>query len=153
MYNVGIIGIGKMGISHCSILGTHPKVNKIYVCDSSKIVKSFFNKYSKNQVFTDYRNMLEVTDLEFVIVATPTKFHYKMVMDLLEHNCHVFCEKPLSLNSTESEQMMNLALEKNLSYYTSISGAWAAAHSMEYHNEKNLSIISLQELNKLEHIN
>jgi carbamoyl-phosphate synthase large subunit len=77
------------------------------------------------------------------------------IIDLLNDN-----KIDLVINTTEGLQSIEdskgiriLALEKNLSYYTSISGAWAAAHSMEYHNEKNLSIISLQELNKLDHIN
>ena len=46
-----------------------------------------------------------------------------------------------------------LALEKNLPYYTSTTGAWAAAHSMKNLNEKGLSIISLQELNNLDFLN
>ena len=46
-----------------------------------------------------------------------------------------------------------LALEKNLPYYTSTAGAWAAAHSMKNLNQKELSILSLQELNNLDFIN
>ena len=63
----------------------------------------------------------------------------------------------LVINTTEGLQSIKdskgirmLALEKNLPYYTSTTGAWAAAHSMKNLNEKGLSIISLQELNNLD---
>ena len=53
----------------------------------------------------------------------------------------------------DSKGIRILALEKNLPYYTSTSGAWAAAHSMKNLKEEELSIISLQELNNLDLLN
>ena len=53
----------------------------------------------------------------------------------------------------DSKQIRIIALEKNLPYYTSTRGAWAAANSMKNLNEKELSIISLQELNNLDLLN
>ena len=53
----------------------------------------------------------------------------------------------------DSKGIRMLALEKNLPYYTSTAGAWAAAHSMKNLNQKELSILSLQELNNLDFIN
>ena len=74
------------------------------------------------------------------------------IIDLLTDN-----KINLVINTTEGLQSIEdskgirmLALEKNLPYYTSTTGAWAAAHSMKNLNEKGLSIISLQELNNLD---
>ena len=53
----------------------------------------------------------------------------------------------------DSKGIRILALEKNLPYYTSTTGAWAAAHSMNNLNEKELSIICLQDLNNLDLLN
>ena len=38
MIKVALIGAGKMGISHLSILGAHPMVKIVGVADTSKIV-------------------------------------------------------------------------------------------------------------------
>jgi predicted dehydrogenase len=56
--------------------------------------------------------MIDSERLDFVIVATPTKFHFPMVKYALEKGIHTFCEKPFSLTIKEGEEMVSLA-EKN----------------------------------------
>ena len=46
MIRVGVVGIGKMGISHLSILGAHPDVEIAGVCDKSSYALSVIGKYS-----------------------------------------------------------------------------------------------------------
>jgi len=110
----GIIGLGKMGISHCSILGSHDDIKEISICDSSKFLLSAFKQHSKFKCYTDYKRMIKDNKLDFVVVATPTKFHYDMVKYALENNCHVFCEKPFVLSTYEGSELNNIAVENNL---------------------------------------
>jgi len=109
MIKAAIIGLGKMGLSHCSILNAHPDIELVAVCDSSSFLLDVFNKYSKQKTYTDYKKMITETSPECIIVATPTKFHYEMVLHALEKGIHVFCEKPFSLTVTDGEKMVNLA--------------------------------------------
>jgi len=51
MLRVALIGAGKMGISHLSILGAHPDVQIVGVCDTSKIVSEVLEKYSGFECF------------------------------------------------------------------------------------------------------
>jgi len=110
----GIIGLGKMGISHCSILGAHPDVKEISICDSSKFLLSAFQQHSNCKCYTDYNKMINENDLDFVVVATPTKFHFDMVKFALENNCHVFCEKPFILSVKDGKKLNEIAVEKKL---------------------------------------
>jgi len=112
--NCGIIGMGKMGVSHCSILGAHPKIGEIVICDKSKFLLSLFEKHSNFKCYTDYKKMIGENNLDFVIVATPTNSHFGIVKFLLSNNCHVFCEKPLVLNLKEGSLLNKMALERNL---------------------------------------
>ena len=114
MIKVGVIGLGKMGISHCSILGAHPDVDLIAVCDTSKFVLSAIKKYSSYNCFTDYKKMMDTIELDAVVIATPTKYHYTMVRYALEKGLHVFCEKPFSLNFNEAEELNRIAIDKKL---------------------------------------
>lgn len=114
MLKVALIGAGKMGISHLSILGAHPDVQIVGVCDTSKIVSEVLEKYSGFECFTDYLKMVEQTKPDAVFVAVPTKFHYKMVKDLLERGIHVFSEKPFCLNPQESKELVDIAKSKKL---------------------------------------
>lgn len=114
MLRVALIGAGKMGISHLSILGAHPDVKVVGVCDTSKIVSEVLEKYSGFECFTDYIKMVEKVKPDAVFVAVPTKFHYKMVKDLLNKDIHVFSEKPFCLNPQESKELTDLAKSKKL---------------------------------------
>ena len=114
MLKAGIIGLGKMGISHAAIVGANPDVNFIAVCDTSSLVLDVFKKYTKQNTYSDYIKMLDKEQLDFVLVATPTKFHYPIVKYALEKNVNVFCEKPFSLNSSQGNELNEIAARKSL---------------------------------------
>lgn len=114
MVKVALIGAGKMGISHLSILGAHPNVEIVGVCDTSKMVVDVLKNYSGYSCYSDYTKMVDETKPDAVIVAVPTKFHYKMVKDLLIRDIHVFAEKPFCLNPKESYELTSLAKEKGV---------------------------------------
>lgn len=114
MVKTVIIGLGKMGISHCSILGAHPDVDMAAMCDTDSLLQSAFRKMTKIACYTDYKKMIDEVKPDAVFVVTPTKMHYEMVMYALEHGCHVFCEKPFCLTPDEGEKMVALAKAKGL---------------------------------------
>lgn len=112
MIKVAIIGLGKMGMSHCSILGAHPDVDMAAMCDPDGLLQSAFKKLTKMECYTDYKKMIEEVKPDAVFVVTPTKLHAEMVLFALEHNCHVFCEKPFALNYEDGMRMVVAAKEK-----------------------------------------
>ena len=114
MIKIALIGAGKMGISHLSILGAHPDVNVVGVSDTSKMVLDVFKKYSSFPCFTDYEEMLFKTNPDAVIVAVPTKFHAAIVKKVLDRGCHIFAEKPLCLTSEEGKGLVELAEQKRV---------------------------------------
>ncbi len=114
MLKAGIIGLGKMGLSHAAIVAPHKDVELVAVCDTSSLVLEGFRKFTGVKVYDDYRKMIDSEKMDFVIVATPTKFHYPMVKYALEKEIHTFCEKPFSLTIKEGEEMVSLAEKNNL---------------------------------------
>lgn len=114
MLKGAIIGLGKMGLSHAAIVGANPAVDLVAVCDTSSLVLDAVKKFSSLRTYTDFRKMIDELPLDFVIVATPTKFHYQMVKYALDKSLHVFCEKPFSLNASEGQELMRIAVEKML---------------------------------------
>jgi len=114
MIKCAIIGLGKMGLSHAAIVGANPDVDMVAVCDTSSLVLDAFKKFSKVKTYTDYKKMIDTESLKFVIIATPTKYHYPMVKYALEKGLHVFCEKPFTLTSAQGIELMELATAKRL---------------------------------------
>lgn len=114
MIKGSLIGLGKMGLSHAAILGAHPEVEMVAVCDTTSLVLEAFNKFSKIKTYSDYQKMITAERPEFVVIATPTRFHYPMVKYALENGLHVFCEKPFTLTAGQGKVLSELALEKGL---------------------------------------
>ncbi|MEO7047065.1 MAG: Gfo/Idh/MocA family oxidoreductase, partial [Ferruginibacter sp.] len=98
MIKVGLIGAGKMGLSHLSILGAHTDVKIVGVCDTAKMVMDVINKYTSYPTFSDYEKMVSKIDIDAVFISVPTKHHYSIVKNLLQKKINVFAEKPLCLN-------------------------------------------------------
>ena len=114
MVRVGLIGLGKMGISHQAILQAHPQVELVAVCDASQYVLDILNKYTGVTTYTDFRKMIDESKLDGVVVATPSRFHGEMVRYALERDLHVFCEKPFVLDLAEGQALIELAAAKKL---------------------------------------
>jgi predicted dehydrogenase len=107
-----IIGLGKMGLSHAAIVGAHPSVELVAVCDTSSMILEGFKKYTKVNAYSDYKKMIDNEKLDFTVVATPTKYHYPMVKYAFDNNVSVFCEKPFTLLSSEGEELVEIAASK-----------------------------------------
>ena len=114
MLKIALIGAGKMGISHLSILGGYANAEIVGICDTSKMVTDFLSKHGKFSCFSDYNKMIAEVKPDAVVVAVPTKFHYSIIKDLLNKNIHVFAEKPFCLNYDQSQELVKLAIKNNL---------------------------------------
>ncbi len=62
--------------------------------------------------YTDYRQMLNNPDIDAVIVVSPTDLHKQIVIDCANAKKHIFCEKPMAMNTSECDEMVR-ACEEN----------------------------------------
>jgi scyllo-inositol 2-dehydrogenase (NADP+) len=131
MTRIALVGVGKMGLSHLSLVRPLPDVQVVGVCDSTGYVLDVLGKYTGLTTYTDYSLMLRDAVPDAVIVATPTHLHEPMVREALERGIHVFCEKPLVLDPVQGESLVRLAEEKGLvtqvGYHNRHVGSFAEA--------------------------
>src|SRR5208283_5037314 len=109
---IGIVGAGKMGLSHFSIANALPGAAVVAVCDTSHYVLSVLKKYVGVQTFTRYQEMVDETRPDAVIVATPTSTHFACAQYALERGAHLFVEKPLTLSAEQSRALSELAIQR-----------------------------------------
>ena len=96
MIRVAVVGLGKMGLSHLSMIRAHPEVDLVGICDATGYVLDVLAKYTGVPIFNDYLKMLDDhAEPDAVLIATPTHLHAPMVRAAMERGVHVFCEKPL----------------------------------------------------------
>jgi scyllo-inositol 2-dehydrogenase (NADP+) len=112
MLRAAIIGLGKMGLSHQSMVNVHPEIKLSAVCDASGYVLDVLSKYTGVKTYTDYKKMLAEEELDCVFVATPSRYHAEIVSAALDRNLHVFCEKPYALDPEVGYRLADIAERK-----------------------------------------
>ncbi|OUU86377.1 MAG: hypothetical protein CBC36_09150, partial [Verrucomicrobiaceae bacterium TMED76] len=62
-------------------------------------------------VTDNWREVIDHPDVNYVVVGTPDAFHHEAVMAAAAAGKHVFCEKPLGMNSDEAREMTKAYLD------------------------------------------
>jgi predicted dehydrogenase len=112
MLRAGFIGFGRMGITHFSIINTHPLVKIVSVCDQSKTMLSILDKYLDVEIYSNYQEMIDRCDLDFVVISTPADSHSNIIQYALEKNLHIFCEKPFVLDTVAGSKILDIVARK-----------------------------------------
>jgi len=106
---IGVIGLGRMGLSHLSILRPHPGVEIVGISDTSRYLLDVMRRYTGLPAYRDHRELLERGRPDAVVVATPTGSHAAICEPILESGVGVFLEKPLALTVESGERIVELA--------------------------------------------
>jgi predicted dehydrogenase len=108
---LGVIGAG--GIfknAHAPAWLAHPEIEIIAISDPiEKIAKTFSQEYGIPHVFTDYREILALDEIDVVDICTPNILHSEIAIAALKVGKHVFCEKPDAVNAEEALKMSDTA--------------------------------------------
>lgn len=113
-YNWGIVGSG--WIAHDMAKALIQEDVGIYGAASGHYssAKKFSEEFSIEHVYENYQSMFEDENIDIVYIATPHNSHYEIMKNALLHNKHVFCEKAITLNSTELDECVKIAKERHL---------------------------------------
>ncbi|MBI4056220.1 MAG: Gfo/Idh/MocA family oxidoreductase [Elusimicrobia bacterium] len=70
-------------------------------------------------LYPDFLSLLQSESaLDFVDIATPPASHPALILQALQQNCHVLCEKPLATNPKDLETILSLSQAKNRAVFT-----------------------------------
>ena len=112
---VGVIGFGRMGLTHFSIINSHPAVEMTAIADTSSMMLNLVKKYlTQVKLFTDYKDLLNSGLVDAVIVCTPSVMHYDVCKMAADKNIHVFCEKPFTTSPQQARELADMFEQKEL---------------------------------------
>jgi len=109
-----IIGMGRMGNTHYSIINTHPSVKLIAVADTSSTILNLLKKYTEVNTYDSYQKLFENESLDAVVICTPPTLHYPIAMLAAKKNIHVFIEKPCTIDEEQANELSIVFESKGL---------------------------------------
>jgi predicted dehydrogenase len=107
---VGVVGLGKMGLLHASLLNTFPNVKLAALCEKSSLVIRLGKKIFRDQTIVDNVQDFYRSDLDAVFVTTPIPSHFAISNEILTRGIakHLFVEKTLSSSYEDSQALCKL---------------------------------------------
>lgn len=106
---VGIIGLGKMGMLHATLLCLMPQVEIVALIDTNpKLFATFQSMGIPGNFYPSFHDALQHEKLDAVYIITPTFAHLPLLKEALQHNMHVFIEKPVALNLQQITELRAL---------------------------------------------
>lgn len=138
--SVGIIGCGTIAELHLSALATMLEEENIRigaVCDIYRRRAEDFQERIKAHggdavIAEDYRDILAMPDIDYVLVATPEHSHHLIVLDALQARKHVYCEKPLCYSVRQAQEVVAMANHTGLKLQVGVQGMADDSYSSAY---------------------
>lgn len=114
-YNWGILGLGNIAHKFAQAIDAIDN-GVLYAVGSRTVDKAekFANQYNINQWYGSYDDLIRDEDVEIVYISTTHNLHYELAKKSIEAGKHVLCEKPVTINSRQFEELRELAVSKKV---------------------------------------
>ena len=122
MLRIGIVGWGFMGKMHFRCYKSDANVEVTAICDADAKKLQNSSGVSGNisgaeddldlsniVLYSDLSKMLAEKKIDALSIASPTFLHASQTIEALNEGVHVFCEKPMALNSGDCREMTEVA--------------------------------------------
>ena len=110
--NIGVIGVGHLGVHHASHLAKIKNANLVGVFDTNLDRAEEISKKINTAFFQSVDNLLE--DVEAVSIVTPTPTHRDVAEKCIKKGKHVFIEKPITSSVKDAAHLIELSKKHNV---------------------------------------
>ncbi len=114
MVKIGFIGTGGIARHHLKNLSIMNDVKILACCDTNLDTLIDVKKTYSCNIYDDYKEMLEMEDLDGVYICLPPFAHTGQELDCIQKGVHFFVEKPISLSLEYSSKVAKEAKKKNI---------------------------------------
>jgi predicted dehydrogenase len=112
---IGVVGCGYWGPNLVRNFRQAPDCHLKVLCDASETRLSHMRRlYPELNTTQKFDDLLNDSELDAVVIATPVRFHYTMAKAALSAGKHVFIEKPMARTEAEAAELVSLAEQQGL---------------------------------------
>ena len=113
MVKWGILGTGMIARAFASSIKDSQNSELKYVASRSKESSNKFAEKYNCEAIEGYDSLIDLEDFEALYIATPHPQHFEFALRALQKGKAVLCEKPMTMNSTESMILIEAARKNN----------------------------------------
>lgn len=114
---IGIIGAGRIGKLHAQNLQYFQDVEVKAVSDLYiDQLLDWASSLGISHVTPDYQELLENKFIDAVLICAPTTVHPEIIHKAVSNGKHIFCEKPISFDLRESQNICNMVEKSNIKF-------------------------------------
>lgn len=106
---IGIIGAGRIGKLHAENIMNHvPQAELVAIADVFvDQIKDWAEGLGIKTVTKDYKDILNNSEIEAVLICSPTNTHADFIIEAAKAGKHIFCEKPIDLSADRVKAALN----------------------------------------------
>ena len=110
----GILGTGMIAKAFAIALEDADGSELVAVASKNEHRAQEFCKNYNSNFFGDYESLIHQDNIDAVYIATPHPEHFGLSLSCLNNNKAVLCEKPMTMNATETMVLIDAARKNNL---------------------------------------
>lgn len=115
MIRAAIAGCGKIADQHVLQIQRISDCQIVALCDREELMaRQLAERIDVEHCFTDLAQLISTTRPDVVHITTPPPSHFELASLCLQKGCHVYVEKPFTLNAREAEELIALASRQKL---------------------------------------
>ena len=111
---IGFVGCGHAGDTYINSLKKYPHLQLVAVTDRDQRRLAEFAAYYSVKTYPTVEALLADPSIEIVINLTNPSSHFEVSKACLEAGKHVYSEKPLTMEFSEAQALVELAKTKGL---------------------------------------
>tara|TARA_B100000767_G_C19749749_1_gene530193 strand:- start:226 stop:1209 length:984 start_codon:yes stop_codon:yes gene_type:complete len=146
----GIVGLGNMANIFARSIGEVQNAKLVCVASKSKnkleIFAKNFNIKSFHK-FTDYSELIKSNEIDAVYIATLNNTHVDLILECIENNKKILCEKPIGMNVKQAKIVFEAIKKNKTSFYEAI------AYRSHPQTDILLQLIQREEIGEIKKIN
>ena len=110
-HTLAVIGYGGMGSWHCQ--NVSEKIPEVQVKGAWDIRPEALDKAKENGLYaySSLEELLHDTEVDLATIAVPNNFHKELAIQCLRAGKNVVCEKPVTMNPAELEEIIAVSKE------------------------------------------
>jgi len=109
---VGVIGCGRIGLVHLEAITKAPNVTPVIISNPTvSKAEAAASQYGVSKFSSEAMDVITDPEVDAVWICSPSSFHAEQIKACAANGKHVFCEKPIATDLSETVEAINACNE------------------------------------------